>query len=78
MVNNELRPIAVSIHDAALMIGVSKRSVRHYAKSGQLQTAQVGRRVLVPVEALQAFIRANMVRRILDDAPTRVKLEGGR
>jgi excisionase family DNA binding protein len=62
MVNNELKPIAVGVGDAARMIGLSKRSVRNYAKSGRLATARVGRRVLIPVEALEALIRSSMVR----------------
>jgi excisionase family DNA binding protein len=57
MVNNELelKPIAVGIHDAARLIGLSKRTVRRYAKTGRIRTARAGRRVLIPLESLQEF-----------------------
>jgi excisionase family DNA binding protein len=54
------RPIAVTVACAAKMIGVSHKTVRNYARDGRLQVARLGRRVLVPVSALELLIRANM------------------
>ena len=39
------------------MLGVSASTVRRFAKEGRLHTVQLGRRRVVPVEALKELIR---------------------
>jgi excisionase family DNA binding protein len=54
---NSDRPIAVSVARAAVLVGVSRATIRLYAKSGRLRIARLGRRVIVPVNALEQLIR---------------------
>jgi hypothetical protein len=58
----ELQPIAVGVKDAAKLIGVSQRSIRNYIQTGQLATARVQGRVLVPLDVLRAFIQSRTVK----------------
>jgi excisionase family DNA binding protein len=51
------RPIAVSVARAAALVGVSRATIRTYAKSGRLRIARLGRRVIVPVNALEQLVR---------------------
>jgi excisionase family DNA binding protein len=52
-----LPPIAVGIKAAAQMVGFSPNTIRRQIASGRLQTAQIGRRRLVPVEALRELLK---------------------
>lgn len=45
----------MSIDDAARRLGVSGRTVRRLVAAGELDSARAGRRVLVPVTAVQQF-----------------------
>lgn len=49
--------------------GVSKFTVRSWLRSRKLAHVRLGRRVLIPVEALEAFIRENTVP--ADETPSR-------
>jgi excisionase family DNA binding protein len=51
------RPIAVSVARAATMVGVSRSTIRAFAKSGQLRVARLGRRMVIPVNALEQLLR---------------------
>lgn len=55
------RPIAVSVKRAAAMLGLSHWTVRAYAKSGKLRVSRLGRRVLVPVAALEKLVKESEV-----------------
>lgn len=44
--------------EAAQSLGVSERTVHSMIASGQLRAVKLGRVVLIPVEAIQAFIRS--------------------
>lgn len=63
-----MEPIAVSVQRAAEMIDVSPFTIRKYVRLGKLRSVRVGRRVLVPVEALQDLIAAKVV---IEDAAVR-------
>lgn len=52
----ELRPIAVSVDDAARVVGISRAAIWRLIASGELQTRKLGGRRLVPVVALEALI----------------------
>lgn len=54
---NSDRPIAVSVSRAAALVGVSRATIRTYAKSGRLRVARFGRRVIVPINALEQLVR---------------------
>ena len=51
------RPIAVSIARAASLVGLSKWTIRDYARSGKLSVARFGKRVLVPMASLEQLVR---------------------
>jgi excisionase family DNA binding protein len=51
------KPIAVTVARAATLIGVSRATIRDFAKSGRLRIARVGRRVIVPMNSLEQFVR---------------------
>jgi excisionase family DNA binding protein len=57
-----LPPIAVGIKEAAVMIGVSPNTIRRQIASGRLQTAQIGRRRVVPIDALRELVEAKRER----------------
>jgi hypothetical protein len=38
-------------------VGVSKSTIRTYAKSGRLRVGRLGRRVIVPMKSLEKFVR---------------------
>jgi excisionase family DNA binding protein len=50
-------PIAVSFARAAEITSLSKNSLRRFAKSGRLRTVRLGRRRLIPFEALNELIQ---------------------
>ena len=52
-------PLAVSIRQAAAMIGVSQNTIRRQiaATFGRLATVRIGRRRLISVESLQQFLK---------------------
>lgn len=49
--------LAVSLAEAARLLGVSERTVRRLAASGDLGTVTVGRRRLVPMAAIRTFLQ---------------------
>jgi excisionase family DNA binding protein len=51
-------PLSVSLKEAAKLLSVSPNTVRRHAKSGILRTVQLGRRRVVPFDALKDLIRA--------------------
>lgn len=53
-VTEALQRVAVSIDDAAHLIGIGRQSAYAAAKSGELPTVRMGRRLLVPVGPLFA------------------------
>jgi excisionase family DNA binding protein len=49
--------LAVSIRDAATILGISPRSVQKYVAAKVLPARKIGRRTLIPFSALEAFLR---------------------
>jgi excisionase family DNA binding protein len=52
-----LHPLSVSFKEAAEITSVSRSTLRRYAKDGRLRTVCVGRRRVIPFDALQDLIR---------------------
>jgi hypothetical protein len=50
-------PLLVSKKDAALMLSVSVRTVSNLLRVKSLACRRIGRRSLIPVQSLRAFIR---------------------
>jgi excisionase family DNA binding protein len=51
--------LAVSVREAAAMLGISPRSIQNYVSSKRLPARKIGRRTLIPVRALEAFLRTD-------------------
>jgi excisionase family DNA binding protein len=56
IINNE--PLAVSIGEAARLAGVSRSTLYAEMIAGRLAYAKVGKRRVIPVEALTAWLQA--------------------
>jgi len=54
-----LNRLAVSIREAAAMLSVSPRTIQNYVAARVLPTRKIGRRTVVPVRALEAFLRSD-------------------
>jgi excisionase family DNA binding protein len=49
--------LAVDVREAARLTSLSAFTIRRRVKSGELRAVRVGRRVLIPVDALQKLVR---------------------
>jgi len=47
----------ISVQEAARRLGIGKDLAYQAAESGELPTVRIGRRILVPVAALEAMLR---------------------
>jgi excisionase family DNA binding protein len=65
------RPIAVSVGRAAVLVGVSKATIRSFAKTGRLRVARMGRRVVVPMNSLEQLVRDSITPQYDDREATR-------
>jgi excisionase family DNA binding protein len=54
-----MTPRLVSIEEAARQLGVHPLTIRRLFNRGELPTVRVGRRRLIPQEAIDAYIRAH-------------------
>ena len=50
-------PISLSIKESGAVLGVSANTVRRLVAAGRLPSIRIGRRRLVPVEALKEMVR---------------------
>ena len=63
------RALAVSKAEAAKILGVSRRTIDYSITLKEIRVFRVGRRVLVPVEGLEAIVKRGSLRtRGMDDA----------
>jgi excisionase family DNA binding protein len=51
------QPLSVSFKEAAALTSVSPNTLRRHAKSGRLATVRLGRRRVIPFDALKDLIR---------------------
>jgi excisionase family DNA binding protein len=51
-----MEPLAVDVREASRLTSLSVRTIRRYIASGQLRAARLGRRVVVPLEAIRVLI----------------------
>jgi len=51
--------LAVSTREAAQMLSVSPRTIQNYITAKLLPARKLGRRTLIPVKALEAFLRTD-------------------
>ena len=60
---NGTERMAISVYEAAKALGVHHRTVRRYIELGILPSVKLGRRVLIPLEALRRLLDAQPRRR---------------
>jgi excisionase family DNA binding protein len=51
--------LAVSVREAAQLLSVSARTIQLYIAARRLPARKIGRRTVVPMRALEAFLRAD-------------------
>ena len=49
--------LTVGVEEAGRLVGLSKHTIRLYAKLGFIRSVRVGRRVLIPIDALEALAK---------------------
>jgi excisionase family DNA binding protein len=49
--------LAVSVREAATMLSVSPRTIQNYIRAKVLSGRKIGRRTVIPVRALELFLR---------------------
>jgi excisionase family DNA binding protein len=54
--------LVMTVPEAAELLGISRESAYKAARAGQLPTVTLGRRLLVPVARLNAFLGVHEVR----------------
>ena len=52
----ELEPLAVSLKQAAFLLGVKEPTIRKHMRQGTIPRVRVGKRVLVPMKALKDLV----------------------
>jgi excisionase family DNA binding protein len=53
---NNTEPLAYSVQEAAEMLGVSRDLINDAIRLKTLRSVKLGRRRLIPVEAIEAFL----------------------
>lgn len=53
------KPLAISVSRAAVLIGVSRKTIERHIRFRNLHAVRIGGRVLIPVAALEEFLSAN-------------------
>jgi excisionase family DNA binding protein len=51
--------LAVGIREAGQMLSVSPRTIQNYIAAKLLPHRKIGRRTVIPIRALEAFLRAD-------------------
>lgn len=57
--NNALQPLAVSVREAAHLLGISERSLRKWTRQGKIRARRIGGRVLYSIATLEEFLAAD-------------------
>ncbi len=51
--------LAVDIREAARLLSVSPRTIQNYLRAKMLPARKIGRRTVIPVRALENFLRSD-------------------
>lgn len=51
--------LAVSVREASAMLSVSPRTIQNYISAKLLPARKIGRRTVIPVRVLEAFLRSD-------------------
>jgi excisionase family DNA binding protein len=58
-------PAAISLEQAARLLGVTKRTTQRYAASGELPTVKIGGRRFVPMHRFQALLNGEHAKELV-------------
>ena len=53
------KPLAVKVTEAARLTTLHPWTIRQYIKNGRLRAVRCGRRLVVPISALEDFLRGD-------------------
>jgi excisionase family DNA binding protein len=59
--------LAVSMQEAGRLIGVCKRTITNLVNARQLASRKIGRRRLIPMSAIQSFLRHDHETKLVGD-----------
>lgn len=59
--NRHLPKLALGIHEAMEAIGVGRNTMLELVHSGAIRHVRAGRRILIPVSALEAYLEEHAV-----------------
>jgi excisionase family DNA binding protein len=51
--------LAVSVREAAMLLSVSPRTIQNYIRAKIIPARKIGRRTVIPVRALENFLRTD-------------------
>lgn len=54
----EQLPLALKVEDVMRVLGASRNTVYEYVHSGRIRSVRIGRRILIPKDALQDFLKS--------------------
>lgn len=60
LVQNEVHRLLYSISDTSKALGISEMSVRRMIEQGDLATVRLGRRVMIPTEMVNRFLKKQL------------------
>lgn len=67
--SEQVRPLLVSQADAAVMLGVSERTVKQYVADGMIDVVRLRGSTRIRIDAIHALIEENRVRRGGGESP---------
>jgi excisionase family DNA binding protein len=65
----QVEKLAVGMGEAASMLGVSPRTIQNYISRNHLTVRKLGRRTLIPVQVLRAFVANDHCSQLEADSP---------
>jgi len=60
--------ITYSIAEASKVLGISKTNTYKYANEGLLPSLKIGSRILIPVQALEEFVRNETLEKLNNES----------
>jgi excisionase family DNA binding protein len=58
----DFKPLLVSVNDTMALLGLSKNKIYKLLKANELERIKVGKKTMVPLKSLHAFIERHTVR----------------
>jgi excisionase family DNA binding protein len=57
--DTKLEKLAVDVREAGRLLSVSSRTIQNYIRTKRLPGRKIGRRTVIPVRALEIFLRTD-------------------